>query len=879
MRNKIFSCAFLYLLAACLIAHAEPMPDALNDLPTSSSPFSAQDQNLIIQNPTTTFVYIPKEVRHAVQTLRDAYKDLGEHVDLSIFLDESTNVAPKELVDQGLKALIAVLTEANLQTRTPQDESLNIINQYENLVRAGDVLVCAEDLATLGEEEPTTRWGHNKTFRNLFVIDALTANSLSVIGRAAIAGDLSVAGEGNFSRGLTVNDNLTVSGTINGNIASNLTNVTTLNATTVKAANIEATASLTSDGTTTLKSAAPGILSTNAAGVVSAKATTNNAVQVGNTNGNLTDVNSPGSTPTSPQLLTTMIGAGTQQPQFAGLTSTTINIAYNGTSAINIETSATGQLLVHANSGPDVSPGAGNILNVLGDTTNVQTTNTAGSTLTISLEPSIVITDNITATNGDITATAGNIAATNGSVSAGTTVTANGNITSTSGNISATNGSVSAGTTVTAGGNITSNNGNVAATNGAVSAGTTVTAGGNITSNNGNIAATNGAVSAGTGLTVTNGNITANSTSGTSAGNITAQNNITADGVLTGGTIQSNGAMTVKGDITTTDGGDITAAGSITAGDSFMVTTGTVTLPSALGAGALVTSSAGVTTAAQGAGQTLLFGQGAAAGTTAPVFGSLTSSDSSVGITWSPNTTSPTNLSLTVSANFAKQFDGNSGTATPAAGILNIDGDGTTITTTASGNTVTAALVANPMVTGTLTAGNLTSSGTTTLSALTAGAVTSTSAGVLASTNGTAGQVLLSQGAGSSPTFGGITAGSSGTMTVTSSGAGITLDTVGAILSLPGTVATPKTATVVSGLVTIAGGIVSGTGFTAALSGGNIVITFSPTFSTAPMVLVTPVGTSSTAVAYVASAATTSSVSIGFAGTTAQVYFMAMSIT
>lgn len=154
----------------------------------------------------------------------------------------------------------------------------------------------------------------------------------------------------------------------------------------------------------------------------------------------------------------------------------------------------------------------------------------------------------------------------------------------------------------------------------------------------------------------------------------------------------------------------------------------------------------------------------------------------SVDVVGNPGTNT---LTISNSGSVPTTFDADTGSATPAAGIIIMAG-GSNINTSGSGNTVTFNLDNDVTISGNFEAqgdiladmdlaagGNLHIEGTGTFTALGAGAATFTSGGVIGTTNSAAGLVLTSNGVSSTPTF--QAPATSGTVTSITAGTGITL--------------------------------------------------------------------------------------------------------
>jgi hypothetical protein len=111
-------------------------------------------------------------------------------------------------------------------------------------------------------------------------------------------------------------------------------------------------------------------------------------------------------------------------------------------------------------------------------------------------------------------------------------------------------------------------------------------------------------------------------------------------------------------------------------------------------------------------------------------------------------------VTITLNNDFTTTYDTDSGTATPAGGVLHVHG-GSNINTSGAGNTVTISLDDNVTIPGTLTvdgttvlATNVVIGGTVQIIPFAAGVVQSDATGHLFSNKGTDGQILIGSGAG-----------------------------------------------------------------------------------------------------------------------------------
>jgi len=165
-----------------------------------------------------------------------------------------------------------------------------------------------------------------------------------------------------------------------------------------------------------------------------------------------------------------------------------------------------------------------------------------------------------------------------------------------------------------------------------------------------------------------------------------------------------------------------------------LTSTGTTTLGS-LPIGVVQASATGVLSSSAGADGQVLIGAGTSA---SPVWANLTSSNGTITITNGAGT-----INLATSSATANSFVTNSGTATPAAGVLTVVGDGSNITTSGATSTVTVSLSSSPSVSGSLTAGTSISAGTT----VTAGSgITATNGNIAASSGSVAASSSISAG-------------------------------------------------------------------------------------------------------------------------------------
>jgi len=225
------------------------------------------------------------------------------------------------------------------------------------------------------------------------------------------------------------------------------------------------------------------------------------------------------------------------------------------------------------------------------------------------------------------------------------------------------------------------------------------------------------------------------------------------DIVATGGNI-----IAMTGDITAAFG-DISAAVAVN-GNSLHATT-----TASLGGqpnGVLVTDGAGVIAATQGAGGTVLTGQGAGV---APTFQNIVSTNAQIVVGY----TAP-NVTLTAAGSLPSAFNANVDHAIPVANILDIYGDTINTLTTGSGNQIVVTLQPNLAVTSVTTLAFVTAGGTITgnnivsthdvqastghfavsleLASATNGVITTNGAGTMSASNGNPtgnnGQVLIS---------------------------------------------------------------------------------------------------------------------------------------
>src|SRR5271155_2996237 len=154
-----------------------------------------QDHALIKKHADIEFVYIPHDLKQAIQTLKERYTDLAALIDLSPLLDDATHIAPYETVKATIQKLAIILSSADIQTRNPEDVMLDIIQHYARLLESDNTQHALAELPELQEEtEPHVRKIHSKTYYNLRVLNNTTTYTLNVAKQARFGGDLTVAG-------------------------------------------------------------------------------------------------------------------------------------------------------------------------------------------------------------------------------------------------------------------------------------------------------------------------------------------------------------------------------------------------------------------------------------------------------------------------------------------------------------------------------------------------------------------------------------------------------------------------------------------------------------------------------------------------------------
>jgi hypothetical protein len=133
-------------------------------------------------------------------------------------------------------------------------------------------------------------------------------------------------------------------------------------------------------------------------------------------------------------------------------------------------------------------------------------------------------------------------------------------------------------------------------------------------------------------------------------------------------------------------------------------------------------------------------------------------------------------ITITAEGDVGVTFDTDSGTAAPSSGILRIVG-GTNMNTSGAANVVTVNLDDSVTLTGTLhVEGDTTLDSGVTLTSLTDGVLQTNGSGVVSATNGTNGQVLI--GGGTAPVWANITS-LGGTVTITNGANSINLEANG----------------------------------------------------------------------------------------------------
>ena len=148
----------------------------INDLPTIEQFLSDEDQQFILDHADTVFAYIPDYLKFAVKNLHQQYPDLHEHIDISLFLTDTRNIAPQEIIEKATQDLICALAESDIQIKAPQDNTFAIAQQYIQDLKSGDARIILEPLDDVNGQ---TR-ARCKTVNNLWVRNALTAGSLNV---------------------------------------------------------------------------------------------------------------------------------------------------------------------------------------------------------------------------------------------------------------------------------------------------------------------------------------------------------------------------------------------------------------------------------------------------------------------------------------------------------------------------------------------------------------------------------------------------------------------------------------------------------------------------------------------------------------------------
>jgi len=202
------------------------------------------------------------------------------------------------------------------------------------------------------------------------------------------------------------------------------------------------------------------------------------------------------------------------------------------------------------------------------------------------------------------------------------------------------------------------------------------------------------------------------------------------------------GNIQILGGLNVTTAGDDVSTIEINLNDSIAINSLTL---SALGAGVMQTSAAGLVTSDNGANGQVLIGGGAA-----PAWANITSTGGTITVT---NGANSIDIDAVVAAGLLTFSDDAAAAVTPALGIIDVLG-GTNITTAGDDvSTMTVDLDDSISLSGTLT-----------LSALGAGVMQTSAVGLVTSDNGANGQVLI--GGGAAPAWENITS-AGGTVTVT----------------------------------------------------------------------------------------------------------------
>lgn len=179
---------------------------------------------------------------------------------------------------------------------------------------------------------------------------------------------------------------------------------------------------------------------------------------------------------------------------------------------------------------------------------------------------------------------------------------------------------------------------------------------------------------------------------------------------------------------------------------------------------------------------------------------------------------------ITLFGGASDQFVTDSGTAIPAAGIINLNGDGVNISTIGSGNTVHVNMSPDPTFTG------------ITLTGFTGGVLVSNNSGVISEVSTTNHSLLVGNAAGTISSLGVATngqlpIGSTGANPVLSTitaGSGVTVTNGAGSITIAASGSVPLTFDADSGAANPSGGIITfhgGTGITTSAAGSTVTIT------------------------------------------------------
>lgn len=170
---------------------------------------SSEELDVVLRNHKTTYAYMPEEVVTSLRTvskdpqLLQALSELLEHI-----ASPTSHIAPYDITIEALDAAVKLNIPDDVKT---------VLENYKASLDSGDAaILLAQD-----------RSRRQKIVCSLIVKECFKARSLSVSGNAHFGADVSINGELDAgvirtTGGTTINGDLTVTGTIRGQVSAEL---------------------------------------------------------------------------------------------------------------------------------------------------------------------------------------------------------------------------------------------------------------------------------------------------------------------------------------------------------------------------------------------------------------------------------------------------------------------------------------------------------------------------------------------------------------------------------------------------------------------------------------------------------------------------------